>query len=397
MPDPIDRKTSELTSPSIFTDIGNSDYLFVAHYDSVNQEYVNWKVSVTELASKVLKNIEYTSDLTTTNKVIINAINEIAQSGGGGGGSGGHTIVNDSGTSLTQRGNLQFKGAYSRDNSTDSTTEVNVIRNMTKAEFDLLSEAEKTGIINVTDVTGGGENEFQPVIYSETERELGVWIDGKPLYEKTIDCGYLPYIDTKSVAHNISNLDTIADAYAIVKQEVTPTKFFILPYTTTLSEYNIQMYIDTTNVVITASSDRTNCYAHTVIRYTKTTDTAGSGQWTPQGVPAVHYSTTEHVVGTWVDGSTIYEKTLAIPSLSVGQNTIQHGISNFGKMINCLATIRYDGDDLCIPYVSTSILQYGLGMSNFNSTRYFIEVGQGFDVSKFSDGYVTIRYTKSSS
>lgn len=82
MPDPIDRKTSELTSPTIFTDIGNSDYLFVAHYDSANQEYVNWKVSVTELASKILKNIEYTSDLTTTSKVIINAINEIAQGSG---------------------------------------------------------------------------------------------------------------------------------------------------------------------------------------------------------------------------------------------------------------------------------------------------------------------------
>ena len=109
------------------------------------------------------------------------------------------------------------------------------------------------------------------------------------------------------------------------------------------------------------------------------------------------YSTVEHAVGTWIDSSTVYEKTLAIPSLSVGQNTIQHGISNFGKMINCLATIRYDGDYLCMPYVSTSILQYGLGISNFNSTRYFIEVGQSFDVSKFSDGYVIIRYTKSSS
>jgi len=85
--DAIDKKLTELTSPTVYTDIGNSDYLFVAHYDSANQEYVNLKVSVTEFASKILKNIEFTSDLETTSKIIINAINEAAQSGGTGGAS----------------------------------------------------------------------------------------------------------------------------------------------------------------------------------------------------------------------------------------------------------------------------------------------------------------------
>lgn len=85
--DAIDKKLTELTSPTVYTDIGNSDYLFVAHYNSTSQEYENLKVSVTELASKLLKNIEFTSDLQTTNKIIIGAINEIAQSGGGGGAS----------------------------------------------------------------------------------------------------------------------------------------------------------------------------------------------------------------------------------------------------------------------------------------------------------------------
>ena len=50
--------------------------------------------------------------------------------------------------------------------------------------------------------------------------------------------------------------------------------------------------------------------------YTKTTDTAGSGQWTPQGVPAHHYSEDEQVVGTWIDGSTVYEKVI-----DLGTNT----------------------------------------------------------------------------
>ena len=112
--------------------------------------------------------------------------NGIVYSSNSGGGSGGHTIVDDAGTDLTQRTNLQFKGAYSDDNATDDTTEVNVVRKMTKAEFDTLSDAEKVGFINITDITSGSDDRFQPVIYSEEEREIGVYTDGKPLYEKTI-------------------------------------------------------------------------------------------------------------------------------------------------------------------------------------------------------------------
>lgn len=69
----------------------------------------------------------------------------------GAGGGGGHTILNDNGTPLAQESNLQFRGAYSRDDSTNEKTVVEVVRSMTKAEFDQLTSAEKTGIINVTD------------------------------------------------------------------------------------------------------------------------------------------------------------------------------------------------------------------------------------------------------
>lgn len=45
-------------------------------------------------------------------------------SGEGGGGSGGHTILNPSGTVMTQRPDMQFKGMKVSDNSTDEVTEV---------------------------------------------------------------------------------------------------------------------------------------------------------------------------------------------------------------------------------------------------------------------------------
>ena len=39
----------------------------------------------------------------------------------------------------------------------------------------------------------------------------GPVIDGKPLYQKTVDCGALPSNTLKDVAHNISNIKFVVD------------------------------------------------------------------------------------------------------------------------------------------------------------------------------------------
>jgi hypothetical protein len=65
-------------------------------------------------------------------------------------------------------------------------------------------------------------------------------------------------------------------------------------------------------------------------QYTKTTDTAGSGTWTPEGVPAHHYSTSEQVIGTWIDGKPLYEKVFDGLSVSLnGVNWVYYNDINF--------------------------------------------------------------------
>ena len=64
---------------------------------------------------------------------------------------GGHTILDDTGTSLAQESNLQFKGGYVVDDSTNSKTVVNIMRVMDSAHYEQLTEDEKQGIIFVTD------------------------------------------------------------------------------------------------------------------------------------------------------------------------------------------------------------------------------------------------------
>lgn len=69
------------------------------------------------------------------------AIDELAS------GAGGHVIVDDGDTELIQRAKLKFEGVYSSDNATDEETNVAVVREMTEAEYALLTDDEKKGII----------------------------------------------------------------------------------------------------------------------------------------------------------------------------------------------------------------------------------------------------------
>ena len=140
-----DKKFSELETAS---EIKNSDFMALSQ-DTGGGALVSLKATILAIATKMLTAINFTSALSTTDKTVIGAINEVAQGGGGGG--SGHTILDNDGTALAQEDNLQFKGAYSEDNSTDGITEVNVYREMTKAEYDLLSDDDKQGIIYITD------------------------------------------------------------------------------------------------------------------------------------------------------------------------------------------------------------------------------------------------------
>ncbi|MBQ1758223.1 MAG: hypothetical protein IIZ94_00935, partial [Prevotella sp.] len=61
------------------------------------------------------------------------------------------------------------------------------------------------------------------------------------------------------------------------------------------------------NSYISAYSDLATNIQVLTLYYTKTTDVAGSGNWNTDGVPTVHYSTSEQVIGTWLNGKPLYE------------------------------------------------------------------------------------------
>ena len=107
-------------------------------------------------------------------------------------------------------------------------------------------------------------------IYSYEERLVGTWVDGKPLYEKTVDFGNLPNAATKEVPHGIENVDVIwvHDGYA-----QSGDLFDTLVHTDARAvTYSWQTLASKTSIRITTGTNRSSIKATVTLRYTKTTD-----------------------------------------------------------------------------------------------------------------------------
>lgn len=114
-----------------------------------------------------------------------------------------------------------------------------------------------------------------------------------------------------------------------------------------------------------------------------------------QPMPLHHYSLGEVEIGTWIDGSTLYEKTIQITSLSVGQSTLQHGISNFDTLVSVSGRFtRADGKQSPISNVSTDTKSMVYAF-NFADTSFVLFIGDNYQgATALSSMYLTIQYTK---
>lgn len=105
--------------------------------------------------------------------------------------------------------------------------------------------------------------------YSATEKVVGEWIDGKPLYRKVVDLGALPNNDTKAVAHGIQSLRRIVKLEGFAGSSLNKGGI-TLPHGTSTP---VALYADDTNVSVKTTSDATGyTEAYAFVYYTKTTD-----------------------------------------------------------------------------------------------------------------------------
>lgn len=109
--------------------------------------------------------------------------------------------------------------------------------------------------------------------YSTQEVKTGgTWIDGKPIYRKTIDCGALPNNSYKNVNHNITDLDIIIDCYGEAIEVSGGNARIVLPNASTILANAIEIYLNSMYVVIQTGGDRSGYNGYVTVEYTKTTD-----------------------------------------------------------------------------------------------------------------------------
>lgn len=283
---------------------------------------------------------------------------------------------------------------------------------LTRAEWEALPDSKYTDDILYCIKDGGSEksNFFSPIIYSLAEREVGVWCDGKPLYQKTVKANITNSGETY-VNCNVANADfcKLYDLALAAPQ----SRYFYNGYC--LSDIYLGGFVQVTSssvlasIYIGSSNLIRPAVAYVTIIYTKTTDNPGTGKWTTSGVPAHHYSTDEQVIGTWIDGSTLYEKTAI---LSYTDFVVQENVSN-GRVYN-LYNISGTNTQIVKVFPTAISTNYGV-TSGFTQNNYDNRTNNwGFIMSYNALGlyctsgwtiienhvkptvYITVQYTKTS-
>lgn len=113
----------------------------------------------------------------------------------------------------------------------------------------------------------------------------------------------------------------------------------------------------------------------------------------------INYSTTEHVVGTWIDGKPLYEKTVSCGALPAsGEKEVSLGINDSIDYIwgyDAFAFNPSTNTSAPLPFASNSGASAEIGYLLRAATKKIVLFAT--DRSDFTESYVTVRYTKATS
>lgn len=124
-----------------------------------------------------------------------------------------------------------------------------------------LAENQQDNVLNDAKNYINNSNSYS----TEEVKTGGTWIDGKPIYRKVVDVGTLPNATSKSVLHNIQNLNKILEAKLVANDS---TNSIVCNFGGTA----MAVYIDAANIITKTDNNFTGYSGYVIIEYTKTTD-----------------------------------------------------------------------------------------------------------------------------
>lgn len=383
-----DIKISELTTAS---EIKNEDNIELSQ--NTGNGLVSLKATILALATKIVTAINFTSALDTTNKTITGAINEVAQGGGGG---GTDVIAEDFDSTATYAVGdyCIYEGSLYK-----CTTAVT-----TAGDWDSTDWTETLVMDEVEQGGGGGSAEGIHLTQAE--------YDALPASKLTD--GKIYFIDDGISGRDIVANGVFVDVDNVIKAQTTLTNSVETTYTTTedcciLFYFNANsanagyMKINDVFVIAVTSTFRNFAFVKkgSVVKMRSCVD--DSGFYTVYGIQQGtnsayaqsmhHYSTDEHIVGTWIDGKTIYEKSYSdtTPSSTTSKN-YSLGVSNIDEIIYYDGMVyRNDGAICKLDHARGDDLMWTMVTA---SKEFVINIKDSQYVSQTI--YFTVRYTKSS-
>ena len=334
-------------------------------------------------------------------------------------GGAGHKILKADGTELPQRDALQASdGLEFVDDSTNQRTKVKMnLPIVPFADWNAMTEQEQEAYkashyrfgVELPDTSGVINAEYMKLLWENPNTT-------QAFAAQTITLNSADYDFLFIVSRLANNNDTVLSSWIPKSTSVTGVSLFTTGdnirwmRTFTLPDFT---HIDFATGYAGSTADATKCIPVAIYGIKKdfqfkvnaiadTLSTRADHCFLDDEVTTVEdaitykdvYSTDEHVVGKWIDGSTLYEKTVVCGALTNAGWTVKaHGISNLKDVIYIGGTAIASTNTIPLPYTRTDnvIYQVRVYVNGGN-----IEIGTGADMTAYTKTYVTLRYTKTS-
>ena len=129
-----------------------------------------------------------------------------------------------------------------------------------KATSGLMENAQDNVLNDVKDYVDNSNS------YSTEEVKTGgTWIDGKPIYRKVVDVGTLPDATSKTVLHNIQNLNKVLEAKLVANDSISSV-------VCDFGGKELAIYANMENIFIVCGNNFSEYSGYVILEYTKTTD-----------------------------------------------------------------------------------------------------------------------------
>lgn len=306
-----------------------------------------------------------------------------------------YSIKDEAETTLDDADYLPF---YDVSASTKKKSLWSNIKSVLKTYFDAIYNQKLTAGTSIEITSNNVINAQMPVmgtfskgdLYDTTEKVIGKWTDGRPLYQKTFS-GTMPSSGTDLQLFSVTNY-LVKDIEGYTLYDGTSPHMLMLPgisiYQSKTTNSGFYVYNNYLYLYLTDQNNYIYGRPYVItLRYTKSTDSANTFNYASEN----DYSTTEHIIGTWVNGETLYQRTFTGTTSSSSNETSVASFPTGYYVRSFEGGFRQDSGTF-VP------ISYCLGSDN---TDYMAPVSDGGYIkllygnwNKGKQYWLTVKYTK---